>query len=144
MFNDDKLQAASFILVGIGLVDSLYLTWAKLTHSEVVCGGIGECQTVNNSPYSEIGGVPIALLGMGAYFVLLTLLYLETLGGFWLEYSRMFIFGISLAGVLYSAYLTFIEISVLQAICLYCVVSAIVMLLLFFLSIMRLMQDQPE
>lgn len=141
MVNEDKLRLASGILAVIGLIDSLYLTWAKLTHSAVICGGSTECQTVNDSPYAEIAGIPISLLGMGAYIAILGLLYLESRGDFWREYSRMFLFGITLVGVLYSAYLTFIEVAVLYAICPYCVVSAVVMLLLFIIAVVRLVQS---
>lgn len=141
MINDDKLRLVSAILAVIGFFDSLYLTWAKLTHSAVICGGSAECQTVSDSPYSEIAGIPISLLGVGTYIAILVLLYLEKRGGFWTEYSKIFLFGITLAGVLYSAYLTFIEVAVLYAICPYCVVSAIVMLLLFIIAIVRLVRS---
>jgi len=144
MVKDSWLRVSSIILAVIGFFDSLYLTWAKLTHSEVICGGSAECQTVSNSSYAEIAGVPISLLGMGSYIVILALLFLETRAGFWQEYSKMILFGITLAGVLYSAYLTFIEVAVLYAICPYCVVSAVVMSLLFILSIIRLIYDPTE
>jgi uncharacterized membrane protein len=141
MINDERLRLVSAILAVIGLLDSLYLTWAKLTHTAVICGGSSECQTVNDSPYAEIAGIPISLLGMGAYIVILVLLYLDKRGRFWDEYSKIFVFGITLAGVLYSAYLTFIEVAVIYAICPYCVVSAVVMLLLFIIAIVRLVQS---
>jgi uncharacterized membrane protein len=137
---DRKLRLTAYILAGIGLLDSLYLTWVEATHSEAFCGGSGDCATVANSPYSEIAGIPIALLGMGAYLLIIALLYLETRGGFWKSYSPLIIFGLSLAGVIYSAYLTFLEIWVIKAICPYCVVSAIVMLLLLVISIVRLVR----
>lgn len=140
MIEDSKLRTIAAILAVIGLLDSLYLTWAKLTHTAVICGGSTECQTVNDSPYAEIAGIPISLLGMGAYIVILGLLYLENRGEIWAEYSRMFLFGITLVGVLYSAYLTYIEVAVIYAICPYCVVSAVVMLLLFVIAIIRLVR----
>jgi uncharacterized membrane protein len=89
-----------------------------------------------------IGGVPIAFLGLGAYLVVLALLYLENHAGFWQENVSLLVFGISLVGVIFSAYLTYLEIWVIHAICPYCVVSAIGMLALFVASILRLRQDQ--
>ncbi len=130
------------ILAGIGLLDSLYLSWVKIVNSQVYCGTSGQCETVNSSSYSEIFGIPIAYLGLGAYLVILALLTLELRGPFWKENSPLALFGISLVGVIYSAYLTYIEIAVLQAICPYCVVSAIVMLSLFIIAIIRLVQVQ--
>jgi uncharacterized membrane protein len=135
-----KLRIAAIITAGIGLLDSIYLSWVKITHSEVYCGTSGQCETVSNSSYSEIGGVPIAYLGLGAYLAVLLLLYLEGRGKLWQENSPLVVFGISLVGVIYSVYLTYIEIWVLRAICPYCVLSALAMLALFVISILRMGQ----
>jgi uncharacterized membrane protein len=142
MFGNANLNKISLIVAGIGFLDSLYLSWVKIAHSQVYCGTSGQCETVNNSPYSEIGGVPIAYLGLGAYLVIMVLLYIERRSTFWLENSPLIVFGMSLVGVIYSAYLTYIEIAVLRAICPYCVVSAIMMLLLFIIAIFRLVKVQ--
>ena len=139
-----SLRIASIVLAAIGLVDALYLTWVKLTNSYAVCGPIGDCESVNSSRYAQIGGVPIALLGAGAYLVILALLFLEARGGVWKEYGSMVVFGISFAGVLFSAYLTYIEVAVLHAICPYCILSAIVMVILLALTITRLVRNQGE
>jgi uncharacterized membrane protein len=144
MKKTDKLRLASFAITAVGLLDSLYLSWVKLSHTEVYCGGSSNCETVNSSVYSEFAGIPIAYLGVGAYLVVLALLLLEGRGGFWKENSSLLIFGISLAGVLYSAYLTYIEIAVLRAICPYCVVFAITLVLLLIVTVLRLARPQPE
>jgi len=141
---DKNLRLISYILATIGLIDSAYLTWVKISHTEVFCGTSGECQTVSNSSYAEIARIPIALLGMGAYLVLIILLYLEQQQGFWSANVPLIIFGITLAGTLYSAYLTYIEVAVLYAICPYCVLSAIVMVLLLIVAIIRLVRGSPE
>lgn len=141
---DKKIRISIAVVSLIGLLDSLYLSWVEFTHREAFCGGYGDCQTVANSPYSEIAGIPIAILGMGAYLVILGLLYIEQRGGFWLEYSPLIIFGISLVGVIYSIYLTYLEIAVIYAICPYCVLSAVAMLLIFIMSIARLMINTPS
>jgi len=144
MINDGRLKLGSFIVAGAGFLDSLYLSWTKLAHTEVYCAGSSNCQTVNSSPYAEIAGVPIAILGIGAYLSLLVLLALERHGGFWRANSPLIFFGISLAGVLYSIYLTYIELFVLRAICPYCLVSAIALVVLLILAIFRLSRDQAE
>jgi uncharacterized membrane protein len=81
---------------------------------------------------------------MGAYIAIIILLYLERQKGFWYANAPLIIFGITLAGTLYSAYLTYIEVAVLYAICPYCVVSAIVMVLLLIIAIIRLVRGTPE
>jgi uncharacterized membrane protein len=125
----------------IGFIDSAYLTWIKLANQEALCAGIGDCESVNTSVYSEIGGIPIALLGVGAYLVILVLVILEDKIEFLQSNAWFGIFGISLVGVLYSGFLTYIEVAVLHAICPFCVLSAVVVLLIFVLSIIRISKD---
>jgi uncharacterized membrane protein len=142
--NNLRLRIISVILAVIGLIDSIYLSWEKIFHVEVFCGGSGDCQTVANSPYSEISGIPIAFLGVGVYIVIIALLYLEGRGTFWQQNSPLIIFGLTLTGTIYSIYLTYLEIAVIYAICPYCVISAVVMTLLFIVAIIRLFRDSAE
>jgi len=140
---DRKLKIGALIFSLVGLIDSLYLTWVKLSHTEAACmPGIGNCQSVNTSPYAAIYGIPIALLGAGAYLSILILLGLEQRRLIPIEFNRLGVFGISLIGVLYSAYLTYIEVAVIHAICPYCVISAIAMLVVFVFTLMRLLKTQ--
>ena len=142
--NNQRLRIISVILSVIGLIDSIYLSWEKIFHINIFCGGSGDCQTVAKSPYSGIAGIPIAFLGVGVYLVILALLYLEGRGTFWRQNSPLIIFGITLAGTIYSIYLTYLEIAVIYAICPYCVISAVVMTLLFIVAIIRLIRDSSE
>ena len=141
---DNRIRVISIVLAIIGLIDSVYLAWVKYTDQYALCGPIGNCESVNTSQYSEIFGIPIALLGAGAYLVIIVLLLVESRNEFMHEYSSLLVFGISLIGVLYSIYLTYIEIAVLRAICPYCVISAIVLVLLLVLSTIRLIQTFRE
>ena len=141
---DNKFRIASLILAVLGLLDSIYLTWVKFSGKYALCGPIGNCESVNTSQYSEVFGIPIALLGAGAYLVVIISLSLESRGSFWAEYSPIIVFGISLIGVLYSIYLTYIEVAVLKAICPYCVISAIILVILLVLSSIRLRQSLGE
>ncbi|MFN3742050.1 MAG: vitamin K epoxide reductase family protein [Anaerolineales bacterium] len=135
----NKFSLASALLAWIGLIDSAYLTWVKLAHQEAKCNfGLGDCYTVNTSRYSEIYGIPIALLGVLAYLAILLLLVFEHRHPFLEEYAPLAVFGISLAGTLYSAYLSYIEAAVLHAWCPYCVLSAIAITAIFLLSLPRL------
>jgi uncharacterized membrane protein len=138
---NSTLRLVAIGLAAIGLMDTIYLSYVKIAHSEVFCGGSRACDTVNTSPYSEIGGIPIAYLGLIANLVILLLLILETHGDFWKQYSPVIVFGMTLAGTVYSFYLTYVEIAVLRAICPYCVVNAVVMISLFVISLIRLFGD---
>ena len=144
MFGDKNLWIISVVVAAIGALDSLYLAWSKLFNQPVFCGPYGGCETVNSSRYAEVGGIPIAILGLGAYLLILVFLLLENSDGMWREYSPYLVFGISLGGFLYSIYLTYLELAVIHSICLYCVLSAIAITILFILSIPRLLRPQAE
>jgi uncharacterized membrane protein len=117
----------------------------KITNNPRMCiQGSGDCFTVNTSKYAEIAGIPVAVLGAAAYLCLLLILITENKTDFLRSNGVLFIFGITLAGTFFSAYLTYIELFVLRMICTFCVVSAFTMLILLVISIIRLIKYQPE
>ena len=121
-------------LAGIGV--SGYLTWAHLAGQSVICGTSHSCDTVQQSVYSEVAGIPVALFGLLAYLAILVLTLLRGHVSEDLEtYIPLALFGISLIGVLYSAYLTYLELFVIYAICWWCVSSAIIITAIFLLSL---------
>lgn len=134
----DRLQWTGIALAAIGLIDSAYLTWLKLADATAACAGIGDCQSVNNSRFASVGGVPIALLGALSYGAILALLFADQARPEWRMASRVAMFGLTLTGTLYSAYLSYVEVAVLRAVCPFCVVSAVVMTLLLGISVLRL------
>lgn len=137
-------ETATALLSVVGLVDSLYLAFIKLTNNTTACAGIGDCDAVNNSRYAEVAGIPIALIGVLGYLAILAALAAERR---WPQAAwtlRLGIFGMALAGALYSAYLTYIEVAVLDAICPFCVVSAVCMVGILILSVLRLRDADAE
>jgi uncharacterized membrane protein len=134
----DWTWSTACILAAVGLLDSLYLSYIKLTNQTASCDLIGDCEKVNNSRYAVIGGVPIAVLGAAGFLLILVLLYLDRPGAGEPETVRFALFGVTLAGTLYSIYLTYLELFVLEAICPFCALSAVVMVGLFVLSLIRL------
>lgn len=126
-----------FLLALVGLADSIYLTYVKLVAGGVCIAGNG-CETVNLSPYSQIGVVPVALLGALSYIIMLAILLMENSSEFFEFNGPLMLFGLSFFGVLYSAYLTYLEIYVIKAICPFCVVSAVVLVLMLIISSLRL------
>lgn len=131
----------SVTAAAIGFVDSFYLTWIKIADNVISCSGIGDCESVNSSSYAEISGIPIALFGAGAFLAVLVLLLLQTRLREQAQNLLLGIFGISLAGTLYSVYLTYIEVFVLQAICPFCVLSALMITGLLIISVYRIKMD---
>jgi uncharacterized membrane protein len=137
------LRKALIFLAALGILDALYLTWIKLSAKGVCIIG-GGCEIVNTSQYSSIFGIPIAILGLGAYIAMLVILLMEPRNSFFEFNGPMLVLGFSLAGVLYSAYLTYLEIYVIYAICEFCLLSAIILVVMLILSLMRMRTSLQE
>jgi len=105
-------------VAGMGV--AAYLTYTHWADKAVACGGLGRCETVQQSEYSTIAGVPVALLG-GLAAAALVAVALSRLGGLPLavEWASMAALGLTTASVAFAAYLTYIELFVLEAICIY-------------------------
>lgn len=139
----DWIHSAMILLTLGGMGVSAYLMWGyTVPGASLACGQSHGCEAVKNSVYANLMGVPLPLLGLAAFLTLLILLILQSQFFIsergWLPYIVLAIFGISLTGVLYSVYLTYLELFVIQAICRWCVTSAIIMAAIFFLSILNL------
>jgi uncharacterized membrane protein len=126
---------AVMALAALGLGDALYLMWVHATASKIACP-IGSCDVVNASAYAEVWGFPVAGIGVAGYLALLALGTMawraedEAGRRGWLRW----VFAGGLAGVLYAIYLTYLELYVINAICFWCVVSAIVITLICIIS----------
>jgi uncharacterized membrane protein len=129
----------------IGLADSIYLFILKATNNQTMClKGLGDCWSVNLSPYSEIYGIPVSLFGALAYILLLVLLIPNVIPLVSPVIKDQLAFGITFAGFIYSIYLTYLEIAVIKAVCPFCIVSAVMMTVLFISNLLRLVLNQSE
>jgi uncharacterized membrane protein len=130
------LRRTGLILIVLGILVTGYLSFAELTETTTVCieSGAFNCDVVQNSVYSRIMGIPIAVLGFATYLVVGALVGLENRVGLLREYGAALVFAITLFGFLYSAWLTYIEIFQLKALCPWCLASAAIMTLLFIVS----------
>jgi uncharacterized membrane protein len=116
------LRVVLGVLAAAGLLISAYLTWVHFARVAPVCvGGSGACETVQSSRYAEVLGVPVSVLGLVGYA---SLLFSATLKG---EVGVYLGFLTALIGVLFSAYLTYLEVFVIHALCQWCVASAAIM-----------------
>jgi len=137
--NPDKKGAPDWLtlllsVIGIGVAG--YLAYVELNQVEAVCGPVGNCNTVQQSEYATLFGIlPIGVLGVMGYLVIIIiwLARLLDLPG----YTRVLnlgLFGITLFGILFSIYLTFLEPFVIGATCIWCLSSAVIMTVLFLLA----------
>lgn len=121
-----------------GLIVSGYLTYVELTSSTAVCGvAIPGCGEVQSSPYAVLFGfLPVALLGVFGYIGIL----ITWLGKKWLppankKIYNMGMWGLGFFGIIFSIYLTYLEVFVLRATCTWCILAAVFMIMLFWISI---------
>ena len=135
------LLLAGLALFGLGI--SGYLTATHYADKPIVCAGLGQCEYVNSSAYASVAGVPVSLMGILAYAGLLAaaLLWLSRPGS---ESWPVMYWGMALAGAGYAGYLTYVELEILHAICVWCVVSAVVLTTSLLLSTAYLLFGSPE
>jgi len=140
-----RLRRIVMVLTVPGIMIAAYLTWTHFSNTGIYCvGGSAGCDIVQQSRYSTITGIPVALIGLVGYLAMLAILILEETKGSFSENGPMLMFALSLIGTLYSAYLTYLELFVIYAICQYCVASAIIMLSVFGVSAFRLLQTSGK
>ena len=117
----------------LGLLMSAYLTWVHLAGVAPIClAGSGGCEAVQTSRYAEIVGVPVAVLGIAGYAGLLLSAWFKG------EVGVLLGLFVALVSVLFSGYLTWLELFVIHAICQWCVASAILMTASFLLAVIRI------
>jgi uncharacterized membrane protein len=126
-----RLTLASVALAVIGLGIAGYLTYIHYRGIAPVCAIAHGCVKVQSSQWSKLAGVPVAVLGLLGYVGILAVLRVPG------EPGRLAAACIALTGLAFSAYLTYRELFTIKAICIWCVGSAVVMLLLAVLTSMR-------
>ena len=114
-----RLGAAITVLALVGLGIAAYLLTVRLLGGAPACGPIQGCDTVAASEYATVLGVPVALFGVGFSAVLLGASVV-----WWRRAEKRALYvayGLGLAGVFAVAYLTYLELFVIEAICIWCV-----------------------
>jgi uncharacterized membrane protein len=130
-----RAAAIGVALAGLGI--ATYLTVVHYAGGEPVCAVAHGCATVQQSDYAALAGVPVALLGVLGYVGLLIALTRD--GEAWRTAAAF----LSLAGLAFSGWLTYVEVGILNAICIWCVGSAICMALLAGLTVTRMLRAEP-
>ena len=128
---------ATLALAGIFI--SLYLTLYKIgVIGELSCS-IGSCETVNTSKWSRFLGLPVAAWGLLFYLDLFAIALIGTFPRF--ENERVIsivLVAETVVGVLFSAWLTYLELAVIHAICIWCVTSAVIVTVILVVSVFDL------
>jgi uncharacterized membrane protein len=132
-------------MVGLALASlavALYLTYVKLAGESPSCAILGGCDRVSASPYAEIMGIPVALFGAAG-----SVLILIAAAGWWLRRSRRALVAaylLGLASLPMIAYLTYLELFVIHAICIWCVTYAVLLIAGWLVATLALRRQATE
>ena len=129
-----RMIVATLALAGIFV--SLYLLLYKLGIIGELSCSIGSCETVNSSKWATFLGMPVAAWGV-AWYVAMFILAIVSTGERFADSSAVsaMLLGVATTGLLFSAYLTYLELFQIHAICQWCVVSAIIVTIIFGFTI---------
>jgi uncharacterized membrane protein len=124
------------MLALIGVFVSTYLTLYKFGYIGSLQCAVGSCETVNTSRWATFFGLPVAAWGLGFYVSALALVVV----GIQERYADSRALSLALValtgwGVLFSGWLTYLELFVIDAICIWCVTSAVIVLVMFAVSV---------
>ena len=118
--SDRTLRAAAAVVALAGVAVAGYLTWTHYSGGSAVCPIGGGCETVQESEYAELAGIPVALLGLTAYAVVLALLAWDSPG------ARLAAAALALIGLVFSGYLLVVQLFVIDALCAWCLANDVV------------------
>jgi uncharacterized membrane protein len=134
--SEGRLRLAALAVVVLGVAVASYLTYVHYAGLQPFCAGGGHgCERVQSSSYARLGGIPVAVLGLAGYL---------GIGGALLvsgEQARLAAAGLAVIGFGFSVYLTYLELGVIDAICQWCVASAVLMTALAGLTVSRLLRS---
>jgi uncharacterized membrane protein len=136
--SERRLRLAALVLAVLGLGVAGYLTYVHYEGAPPVCGLGGDCEKVQTSEWSKLAGIPVALLGLLAYAAILVSLLVRR------EEALIAAALTSLVGFGFSAYLTYRELFTIDAICVWCVASAVIMTLLAVVMTVRLLRAPTD
>jgi uncharacterized membrane protein len=128
--SEARLRAGigALALVGAGL--TTYLLYVRWTGAALACS-TGGCETVQASSYSKVLGVPVALLGLGAYVIIFATSLVRH------DLARVAAASTALAGVGFAAYLLYVQLAAIDAVCEWCLASDALVTLIAVLTLLR-------
>jgi len=125
------------VLTVIGLGVAIYLTYIDSTSRQAICGPVGDCNAVQSSPYAKLFGfLPVGLLGAVGYVgILAAWLWQRFRSDGLARLAGSAMFAMALFGTVFSIYLTYLELLVILAVCIWCLASAVIITLLMLFNL---------
>ncbi len=133
------LRRAMTVLALLGIALATYLTVVHYAGLKPACTAGQACIKVQTSQWSELAGVPVALIGLIGYILILGALLAPDR-----EETRLAVLGLTMGGFGFSAYLTYRELFSIHAICEECATSAVFMTILLVCAVYRYLTVNDE
>jgi uncharacterized membrane protein len=134
--SERTLRIAGAALATVGAAISAYLLYVRQTGGTLVCS-TGGCETVQSSSYAEVIGVPVAALGLLGFLGLLAAALARG------ESARLAQATLALAAFFFSAYLLYVQVAVIDAICQWCIAPDLVTTAIAAVALLRLRAAVP-
>ncbi len=136
--SDTKLRHVALGLTLVGLGVAIYLTYVHYSGAKALCEIAHGCEKVQTSEWSKLAGVPVAALGLIGYAGILVSLFVPGEAGLIAGAAK------AIVGFGFSAYLTYRELFSIEAICIWCIGSAIILTALAIVTTIRLVRAEPH
>ncbi len=133
---EKRLSQLAIALTIIGLLVAIYMTYVEATDTTALCGPVGDCNTVQQSPYAMLFGIiSVGAFGMIGYVCLAAAWFLQHFGPqAWRNNGALIFFALAIFGVAFATYLTTLEPFFIGASCMWCLTTAVIMALLLWLA----------
>jgi uncharacterized membrane protein len=136
---DRALRATLLIVSAAGVGVAAYLTYVHYQPAALICTGSGGCETVQESSYAVLLGIPVAVLGLGVWIAALAMTIWNS------ELARTLTAALALGSLAFAAYLVILQLFVIDAICVWCMVNDLVLVpALTVLALLRLRTGDPR
>ena len=131
--SDRLLRIALAVVSAAGIGIAAYLTYVHYRSAALICTIGGGCETVQDSKYAVLAGIPVAVLGLAFWIAALALTVWNS------ELARTLTAALSIAGLAFAVYLVILQLFVIDAICIWCMANDVVVAPLFaLLALLRL------
>jgi uncharacterized membrane protein len=124
-----RLATAVLALGGLGI--AAYLTYVHYAGAAIACS-TGGCEKVQTSSYAELAGIPVAVIGLVGYFLILLTAFVAG------ELGAVAAVALTLGGFAFAVYLIYVQVALIEALCIWCLASDAVLAVLVLTSLLRL------
>ncbi len=136
--SDRTLRLGLIVVSVAGVGVAAYLTYVHYQPDSLICTGGGGCEKVQDSQYSVLAGIPVAVLGLGTWLAALALAVWDS------ELARTLLAALAVVALAFALYLVVLQLFVIDAICVWCMVNDLVLVpLLAVLALLRLRTSSP-